>query len=505
MKALLQAKNITKIFPGVKALDQVDLDLYPGEVHILAGENGAGKSTLVKCILGVHRPDQGQLFLAGEQVEFHSPQEALAKGIGAVYQELTMVPWLNAAENIFFNREPRYPGGLLINHKKMKEEARKLLADLACNDIDIECPVKSLGIAQQQMVEIAKAVSMHPRVLVFDEPTSSLSDHEIEALFNLIGLLKSKGIAILYISHRMQELRQIGDRVTILRDGRQVRTALMSQVSDRQLVELMVGRDLNRIYLRENFNYGNTVLEVREISDRRGFVRDCSLQVRSGEIVGIAGLAGAGRTELARLIYGVDKPGSGEIWLHGKRMTGKGPGAMVEAGLCLLPEDRKDLGLALRAPISWNILSASLKKVFSGRIIDSKKEEKISEKYVEDLSIATPDVKREVRMLSGGNQQKIVLAKWLCADADVLIFDEPTRGIDIGARVEIYRLMNDMASQGKALLMISSDMAEIMGMSDRVYVMSEGQIVGQVAKEDLTEDTLGSMMMLAGKGEGHDE
>ena len=503
MEALLRVKDMTKIFPGVKALDHVNLDLYPGEVHILAGENGAGKSTLVKCILGVHKPDEGQIFLAGEKVDFPSPQEALKRGIGAVYQELTMVPWLNAAENIFFNREPHFPGGIFINDKKMEEDARQLMADLSCEDINLTCPVKSLGIAQQQMVEIAKAVSMHPRVLVFDEPTSSLSDHEIDALFQLIRLLKSKGIAIVYISHRMQELREIGDRVTVLRDGKQITTAKMCELSDRRLVELMVGRNLSQIYLRENQNYGDTVLKVSHVSDRKGFVRDCSLEVRSGEIVGIAGLAGAGRTELARLIYGVDRPAGGQILLHGKEMRGKGPGAMVRAGLCLIPEDRKELGLALRAPISWNILAASLKKIFSGRIIDSKKEEVISGRYVKELSIATPDVNREVRMLSGGNQQKTVLAKWLCADADVLIFDEPTRGIDIGARVEIYRLMNDMASRGKAILMISSDMAEVIGMSDRVYVMREGRVVGQVDKEHMTEDTLGAMMMLE-KGDGDD-
>ena len=503
MEALLQVKDMTKTFPGVRALDHVNLDLYPGEVHILAGENGAGKSTLVKCILGVHKPDEGQLVLAGEKVDFPGPQEALRRGIGAVYQELTMVPWLNASENIFFNREPHFPGGILINDKKMKEDARQLMADLACEDIDLECPVKSLGIAQQQMVEIAKAVSMHPRVLIFDEPTSSLSDHEIDALFRLIRLLKSKGIAIVYISHRMQELREIGDRVTVLRDGKQIRTAKMSDLSDRQLVELMVGRNLSQIYLRENLHYGGTVLKVCHLSDRKGFVRDCSLEVRSGEIVGIAGLAGAGRTELARLIYGVDRAAGGQILLHGKEMRGKGPGAMVRSGLCLIPEDRKELGLALRAPISWNILAASLKKIFSGGIIDNKKEEEISGKYVKDLSIATPDVNREVRMLSGGNQQKTVLAKWLCADADVLIFDEPTRGIDIGARVEIYRLMNDMASRGKAILMISSDMAEVIGMSDRVYVMREGRVVGQVDKEHMTEDILGQMMMLE-KGDEED-
>ena len=503
MEALLQVKDITKIFPGVKALDHVSLDLYPGEVHILAGENGAGKSTLVKCILGVHKPEEGQIFLDGEKVDFRGPQEALKRGIGAVYQELTMVPWLNAAENIFFNREPHFPGGILINNKKMKEDARRLMADLACEDINLECPVKSLGIAQQQMVEIAKAVSMHPRVLIFDEPTSSLSDHEIDALFRLIRLLKRKDIAIVYISHRMQELREIGDRVTVLRDGKQIRTARLCELSDRQLVELMVGRNLNQIYLRENLHCGDTVLEVSHVSDRNGFVRDCSMEVRSGEIVGVAGLAGAGRTELARLIYGVDRPGSGQILLHGREMTGKGPEAMVRAGLCLIPEDRKELGLALRAPISWNILAASLKKLFTGRIIDARKEEEISGRYVKDLAIATPDVKREVRMLSGGNQQKTVLAKWLCADADVLIFDEPTRGIDIGARVEIYRLMNNLASRGKAILMISSDMAEVIGMSDRVYVMREGRIVGQVDQEHLTEDTLGTMMMLE-KGDRED-
>ena len=498
VEPILQVKKLCKEFPGVKALDQVDFDLYAGEVHILVGENGAGKSTLAKCILGAYQPDGGELFLEGKKIDFKTPKEALANGIAAVYQELTMIPYLNAAQNIFFNREPVYKGTNIINYKRMQRESRELLKTLNCEHIDTYKPVKYLGVAEQQMIEIAKAISINPKIIVFDEPTATLSDREVDSFFEQIKLLKKKKIGIIYVSHRMKEFHHIGDRITVLRDGKYIKTLKEGDLSDEELVNLMVGRDISQVYVRTPNEHTGEALRVEEICDKAGKVKNCSFVLNKGEIVGIAGLVGAGRTEMARLIFGIDRIQSGEVFLHEKKVTKKSPAALVKEGLGLLPEDRKQLGLALRAPISWNILAVSLKKYFPNFFIKQSKNEGVAKEYVKSLKIATPSVKKMARALSGGNQQKVVIAKWLSADTDVIIFDEPTRGIDVGAKMEIYALMDRLASEGKAILMISSEMQEVVGMSNRIYIMSNGAIVGNIERQEFAVDKIGRMMLLGG-------
>ncbi len=489
-------EGLTKEFPGVKALDNVKFDLCPGEVHILVGENGAGKSTLAKCILGAYEPEEGRIFLEGRQVNFKTPKEALANGIAAVYQELTMIPHLNAAQNIFFNREPVYKGGRIINQKLMQRQAKEILKTLNCEGIDTTKPVKYLGVAEQQMIEIAKAISIGPKIIVFDEPTATLSDREVESFFQQIKLLKKRNIGIIYVSHRMKEFHHIGDRITVLRDGKYIATLKEGELSDEELVNLMVGRDIAQVYVRTPNEHTGEALKVEHVSDRAGKVRDCSLVVNRGEIVGLAGLVGAGRTELARLIFGIDKLKSGKVWLHGEDVTGRPPKSLVREGLGLLPEDRKQLGLAVRAPISWNIAAVSLKQLFPHFFLRQGKNDEIAREYVETLKIATPSVKKMARALSGGNQQKVVIAKWLSANTDVILFDEPTRGIDVGAKMEIYALMDRLASEGKAILMISSEMQEIIGMSDRMYIMNNGSVAGHIERKEFAADKIGQMMLL---------
>ncbi|MCB6202005.1 sugar ABC transporter ATP-binding protein [Extibacter muris] len=496
MEPILRVEGLTKEFPGVKALDNVKFDLCPGEVHILVGENGAGKSTLAKCILGAYEPEEGRIFLEGRQVNFKTPKEALANGIAAVYQELTMIPHLNAAQNIFFNREPVYKGGRIINQKLMQRQAKEILKTLNCEGIDTTKPVKYLGVAEQQMIEIAKAISIGPKIIVFDEPTATLSDREVESFFQQIKLLKKRNIGIIYVSHRMKEFHHIGDRITVLRDGKYIATLKEGELSDEELVNLMVGRDIAQVYVRTPNEHTGEALKVEHVSDRAGKVRDCSLVVNRGEIVGLAGLVGAGRTELARLIFGIDKLKSGKVWLHGEDVTGRPPKSLVREGLGLLPEDRKQLGLAVRAPISWNIAAVSLKQLFPHFFLRQGKNDEIAREYVETLKIATPSVKKMARALSGGNQQKVVIAKWLSANTDVILFDEPTRGIDVGAKMEIYALMDRLASEGKAILMISSEMQEIIGMSDRMYIMNNGSVAGHIERKEFAADKIGQMMLL---------
>ena len=522
--SLLHIENLSKAFPGVKALDGMQFDLAPGEVHILAGENGAGKSTLSKCILGHLRPDQGRIFLSGKEVIFSSPKDALACGIGAVYQELTLVPWLNAAQNIFFGREPLFSGTGLIRSKKMMEDAERIMGQLG-GDVDLTVPVCKLGIAKQQMIEIAKALVSDPRILILDEATASLSDKQTEALFKKIDELKKKGVGIIYISHRIQEYARIGDRVTVMRDGKYIGTRLQSELSQRQLIHMMVGRDVKQLYFREHKSkeqasdndrinadlYADApfkekkekkaVLRAESLCDKKGKVKDVSLSVKQGEIVGIAGLVGAGRTELARLLFGIDRPKTGRVYLHGQDVTGKPPKELIKKGLGLLPEDRRGQGLALRASMGWNISVASLNKLFQGGLVRKQAEDDTAAFYKDRLNISAPGTGSPAGSLSGGNQQKVVLAKWLLANTDVMIFDEPTRGIDVGAKMEIYRLMDQMAAEGKAVLMISSELPELVGMCDCIYVMREGHISGELGKEDFGDEQIGALMITGYSGD----
>ncbi len=490
---IISARGISKRFTGVQALKNIDFDLKKGEVHILVGENGAGKSTLSKVLLGAYVPDEGEIEFEGERVSFKTAKDGLQKGIAAVYQEFTLVPYLNVAQNIFLNREPKNKSGL-IDHKQMEVKAKELLASLNCEYIDVRSYVKALSVAQQQMVEIAKALSFNPKVIVFDEPTATLSEREVESLFEKIHNLKRAGIGIIYVSHRMQEFQRIGDRITVLRDGCKIGTVNIEDVTNKQLVNMMVGRDVSQVYQRSENNYTGEVLRTSALCDRGGRVKNADIVLRKGEVVGIAGLVGAGRTELARLIYGIDKIASGTVQINGRDFK-PSPALAVKNKLGLVCEDRKRQGLALNDSVAANILAASFKKYFPHFFVSEKRMLRVAGTYKEKLRIATPDLQRQCKYLSGGNQQKVVLAKWLSADADIFIFDEPTRGIDVGAKMEIYALMDKLALDGKSILMISSELPEVIGMSDRIYVMREGSIVSEFHRNDFSADTIGERML----------
>ncbi|MDR1518785.1 MAG: sugar ABC transporter ATP-binding protein [Planctomycetota bacterium] len=497
MDAILIARGITKVFPGVRALDNVDFDLRAGEVHILVGENGAGKSTLAKCLLGAYVPEEGEIIFQGEKVRFTEAKDALEKGIAAVYQEFTLVPYLSVAQNIFLNREYRTRFGL-IDKGRMEEEVRDILASLNCDYINVRSMVKRLSVAEQQMVEIAKALSFKPKAVVFDEPTSTLSEREISSLFEQIRKLRAAGIGIVYVSHRMQEFKRIGDRITVLRDGRRIGVIGVGDKSPEELVNMMVGRDISQVYHRSDSRRRGVALRTENISDRAGRVRGVSIQVQRGEIVGLAGLVGAGRSELARLLFGIDPIAGGELHVGDERIVrNNNSRRMVRKGMGMVSEDRKRQGLALKDSIAWNIMAVSLRKYFPRHLIDYKKMYRICGEYRQKYRIASPDVHRPCRLLSGGNQQKVVLAKWLSNDPDIIIFDEPTRGIDVGAKMEIYAMMDDLANQGKAILMISSELPEVIGMSDRIYVMHNGRITHEVGRggDNWNQEDIGAMML----------
>lgn len=498
-KTILTAHNITKAFPGMKALDNVDFDLQAGEVHILVGENGAGKSTLAKVILGAYKQEEGEVYFEGEKMEVFGTKDAIAKGIVAVYQEFTLVPFLNVAQNIFLNREYRNKLGL-INHKRMEEEAAALLKSLNCEYINVKTPVKKLSVAEQQMVEIAKALSYKPRVIIFDEPTSALSDREAESLFAQIHRLKKEGIGIVYVSHRMEEFPKIGDRITVLRDGKKIATLGINDCTEGELINMMVGRDVSQVYVRTENRHTGEALRTENLSDYSGKVKGANIFVNRGEIVGIAGLVGSGRTELAQLIYGINPIKAGKVYVNNNEINPKSPVNAVKHGIGLVSEDRKKHGLALGEAIALNTISVSLKKIFPRLFINKKKIQSIAEENVKQLRIVTTSVNKACKYLSGGNQQKVVLAKWLNFDPQIIIFDEPTRGIDVGAKMEIYKLMDQLAAKGKAILMISSELPEVIGMSDRIYVMHEGRMVEECKRGEFTTEQIGSMMLGVGVG-----
>ena len=505
-KTILTAKHITKLFPGMKALDDVDFDLQEGEVHILVGENGAGKSTLAKCLLGAYKPEEGEVRLDGKVVKFNGTKEALARGIVAVYQEFTLVPYISVAQNIFLNREYKTKLGL-IDHKKMEEEAAKLLKALNCEYMNPKDYVKNLSIAEQQMVEIAKALSFNPRIMVFDEPTATLSEREVDSLFAQIHRLKAEGIGIIYVSHRMQEFPLIGDRITILRDGVKINTVGINDCTNEELVNMMVGRSVEQVYARTENEHEGITLKTENLCDYKGRVRNVSFTVRKGEIVGLAGLVGAGRTETAELLYGIEKIKSGKVYVRGSQVFPKSPVQAVRIGIGLVSEDRKKQGLALDESIALNMVAVSLKKIFPNFFISKKKITEVALGYRKQLRIATTSVNKACKYLSGGNQQKVVLAKWLSFDPEILIFDEPTRGIDVAAKLEIYHLMDRLAAEGKAIIMISSELPEVIGMSDRIYIMHEGEIVDEVIRgtDGFNSEVIGARMMLGAGGAEHAE
>jgi len=484
---LLELRGITKRFPGVLALDDVSLTLHAGEVHMLMGENGAGKSTLMKVLCGAYTADAGQILADGQPVRVRHAADARALGVAVIFQEYSLVPHLSIAHNIFLGREPLNRLGL-IDHARMHAQARAVLARLNL-DLDTQREVQGLGVAQQQMVEIAKALSQNARVLVLDEPTAALSDRETQCLFEVIGELRRQGVAMVYISHRMDEVFSLGDRVTVLRDGKYVATLRAGDATPDELVTLMVGRKVDMSYHRgERPAPGECLLEVRGVSAVNG-IRDVSLKVHAGEIVGLSGLVGSGRTEVARAIFGADKLTAGEVRFAGQPLRSS-PTHARQLGLGLIPESRKQQGLALMRTVCDNLLLAGLKRLFPSNLYQPGRGHAEGRRRIAQLRIATPGPRTPVQSLSGGNQQKVVIGKWLVAGTRLFIFDEPTRGIDVGAKEEIFRLIDELVRQGCAVLMISSELGEVVRVCDRAYVMKERALAGELGREQLTEANL---------------
>ena len=475
-RPLLEMRGIAKSFPGVQALRGVDLDLVPGEVVALLGENGAGKSTLMKVLGGAHRPDAGTLRLDGRPVAFRSPQEARAAGIAVIHQELNLVPGLTAVENIFLGQERARAG--FVRRAEERRRAAELFRRLGAT-IDLDLPCAKLPTAARQLVEIARALACDARVIVMDEPTAALSDAEAGRLFDIVRDLGARGIAVVYISHRLDEIFSLADRVVVLRDGRHVGSRPRAGLGRKELIELMVGRELAEEYPRRTSQPGSVRLAVAGLSRGRA-VRDVSFSVRAGEILALAGLVGAGRTETLRLIFGADPRESGEILLDGRPLDVRSPHDAITAGIGLLTEDRKLQGLVLGRSVRENFALPNLGRLSRAGFIAGHREREAFGRHVAALRIKAPHHDEAARNLSGGNQQKVVLAKWLERDCEVLLFDEPTRGIDVGARYEIYRLMNDLVARGKALVMASSDLPEVLGMADRILVMHDGRVTGEL-------------------------
>lgn len=485
---ILTMKNIDKSFVGVHALKGVSLEVKKGEVHALMGENGAGKSTLMKVLTGIYSKDSGTIVYEGKEVEFTNPKEAQDAGIAIVHQELNMMNHLTVAQNIFIGREMM--SGKLINDKKMNEEATKLFQRLNI-DIDPDTIMGDLTVGRQQMCEIAKAISRDVKVIVFDEPTAALTEAEIAELFKIIRDLRKKELGIVYISHRMDEIKTITDRVTVMRDGEYVGTLITEQCTKDDIINMMVGRTIyedpkEKSSVPEN---APVVLKVENLNAGK-MVQNISFELRRGEILGFSGLMGAGRTETARALFGADKKESGDIYVNGKKIEINSPQDAVNAGIGYLSEDRKRYGIVLAQSVAENSTMSSLENFMKGIFIDKKKEKKVSHEYVEKLKTKTPNVETAVINLSGGNQQKVVIAKWLIKDCDILIFDEPTRGIDVGAKSEIYHLMNELAAQGKSIIMISSELTEVLRMSDRIIVMCEGRKTGELSIEEASQERI---------------
>lgn len=486
-EVIVSMENICKTFPGVKALDHVKFELRAGEVMALLGENGAGKSTLMKVLSGVYTRDEGSLKIFGKECGDLTPKQAQEVGVAIIHQELNMCRHLSVTENMFLGRE--ISGRFALNNAKMEQEAKRILDDLKI-DIDPKETVGDLPVSKQQMVEIAKALSINAKILIMDEPTSSLTAREIEDLFRIIKKLKAEGKGIVYISHRLEELQHIVDRVTIMRDGQYITSMNFGDVSMEQIISHMVGREIKEKFPRVECKKGKKVFEVKNLNAGK-MVRNINFSVYEGEIVGFAGLMGAGRTETTRAIFGVDPKESGEIYVDDKKIEIKCPMDAIKNGVVLAPEDRKKDGLCTKLSIRHNLTLPNLDIVCNKLgVVDSKKEEALCDKAVVDLKIKAPNVEVDSGNLSGGNQQKVVVGKWLARDSRVVIFDEPTRGIDVGAKVEIYNLMNELKKQGIAVMFVSSEMPEVMGIADRIIVMCDGRITGEVMARDTTQNEI---------------
>ncbi|ACL71015.1 sugar ABC transporter ATP-binding protein [Halothermothrix orenii] len=492
---ILEMKDITKRFPGVTALKDVSLKLKKGHVHTILGENGAGKSTLMKVLAGVHTDYEGDIFIKGQKVYFENPKDAQEKGIAIIYQELSLCPNLSVGANIFANRE-MVKSNFLLDEKKINEEARKILDQLDAR-IDPRTMVKDLSVSQQQLVEIAKALSLKAEIIIMDEPTSALSERETEKLFGVIERLKKQGVSMLYISHRMDEIFKVSDEITVLRDGQYIGTVPVEEAEINELIKMMAGRELKDIYPDKDYDVSDeTIFKVNKLS-KEGLFNDINLDLKKGEIVGIFGLVGSGRTEVAKTIFGIIPKDSGHIEVRGKKVDINNPTDAIDNGLAFITENRKEEGLVLFNSVSKNVTMVTLDKILNKfKFLDKKREDSVARKAVDSLRIKTPGVSQKVNNLSGGNQQKVVLAKWLEVDPEILILDEPTRGIDVGAKHEIYQIMRKLASKGTGIIMISSELPEIMGMSDRIVVMRDGQFV----KEFVTSRTTQEEIMLYATG-----
>jgi len=497
---LLEMKHVSKLFPGVKALDDVHFEAKAGEVHALLGENGAGKSTLIKVLGGIHQPDSGEIFIDGVQQDIGDVNIAHKIGIGVIHQELALAPDMTVAENIFMGEEPTSGWLGLVDTRLMNRRAQEIL-DRYQLPLDAEDQVADLTVARQQLVEIARELSKESRIIVMDEPSATLSDHEVQLLFAAIRELQSRGVSIIYISHRMEELFEICDRVTVLRDGKYVGTKNLRDTTRHELIKMMVGRDMSDMFAKPEQKEGDVLLEVKNVTRGRR-VKNCSFSLKQGEILGFFGLVGAGRTELMRIVFGVDQPDSGEIWYRGRRVKAKYPGDAIANKIAMVPEDRKAQGAILMQDVSFNITITNLKEIISGIRVHRRAEKQLVGGMIEKLQIRTPSAEQSVKNLSGGNQQKVVFAKWLATQPDVLILDEPTRGIDVGAKKEIYEIMKQLVDEGVSIIMVSSEMPELINMSNRVITMYEGAITGVLEGEEISKENI---LFHATKEEKQDE
>ena len=482
-EVVLSLKNITKRYPGVVALNNVSIDFIKGEVHALLGENGAGKSTLIKILSGAVRNDEGNIIIDEKEYKHMTPKISRGHGVEVIYQEYNLINTLSVAENICLGEKTEG----LVNYKAIREKAKKIF-DRFNIDINPDIKVRDLSPALQQLVEIAKAISKDAKVIVMDEPTAQLTLGEVENLYKIIEALKKNGVTIIYISHRLEEIFQVTDRVSIMRDGQYITTVNTKETNRKELISLMVGRALTESYPNRNCIKEEVAMEIKNVSGLKN--SNVSFEIKKGEILGLAGLVGAGRTELVRVIFGADKKNSGEVFIDGKKVEINSPKQALKFGIGLIPEDRKNQGCFLRKSIKWNVVISNIKDISKNGIVNNESEQKQADEYKEKLRIKTPSVDQIVSNLSGGNQQKVVLAKVLATNSDIIIFDEPTRGIDIGARHEIYNIMNELVEDGKAIIMISSDMEELLGMSDRILVLCEGKISGEILKNDFSQNKI---------------
>lgn len=484
--SLLEMKNIHKRFPGVYALKNIDFELERGEVHALLGENGAGKSTLIKVLGGIYIADEGEIYIDGQKVLIEDVRTAQKNGVAIIHQELVLVPYMTVAENIFLGRESG--GSLFVNKRQMNVAAQKLLDE---HEMDIRATtlIKDLTIAQQQMVEIVKAISYNSKILVMDEPTSSLSDKEVTFLFKTMKRLLSDGVGIIYISHKMSELEEICDRVTVMRDGENVGTKVVKETNKDELIKMMVGRSLTSYYTRDFNKQGDILLKCENITDGK-LVKGVNFEVHKGEIVGFSGLVGAGRSEVMKTIFGLMKKGSGDIYIDGNKVSIKSPVDAIKHGLALVPEDRKSEGLYKVQSVRYNSTIEVLDQFIKGIFVNSKKEREITQDYIDKMSTKTPSQEQVMGNLSGGNQQKVLIGRWLATNPKLLILDEPTRGVDVGAKSEIYIIMNELVKHGVSIIMVSSELPEILGMSDRIYVMAHGKIKGVLNHDEATQENI---------------